>query len=84
MAWEGLNLLIQRDAVRENDGPQLVTHWKLDFAHFFNYIHPKYVIVAHRIIAFIYIFYRCEWVVTGKTINYSGGTGRNLPMDPMN
>ena len=34
-AWEGLNLLIQKDAVPENGRPQIVNHWKLDFAHFF-------------------------------------------------
>jgi hypothetical protein len=51
LTWAGLNLLCRRDAVRENDGPDMLRHWRLDLANFMNYNHPKYTILAHRLIA---------------------------------
>ena len=87
LTWCGLNLLCRRDAVREGDGPAMMSHWKLDLVHFFTFRHPKYVILAHRLIASLK-----GWVseklrnelIWNRTVNYGGGIGRNLPMDLMN
>lgn len=53
LVWRGLNLLCRRDAVREADGDAMMAHWKLDLVNFFAKKHPKYVILAHRLIASI-------------------------------
>ena len=30
LMWHGLMALCQRDAIRENDGPRMILHWKCD------------------------------------------------------
>ena len=49
--FKGLNLLARRDAVRENDGPAMISHWKHDMIAFANNNHYKYMILAHRFLA---------------------------------
>lgn len=51
MVWFGLNLLTRRDAVREADGVDMMTFWKIDLVRFFANGHYKYTILAHRLIA---------------------------------
>ena len=87
ITWAGLNLLCRRDAVREADGDALMKFWKLDLIHFFRTKHPKYLILAHRLIVSIngWLPKRLqEDLVWNRTVNYGGGIGRNLPMDIMN
>lgn len=87
LCWFGLNLLCRRDAVREADGEAMMSHWRIDLVHFFRTKHPKYLILAHRLIASIN-----GWLpeklrhdlIHNRTVNYGGGIGRNLPMDFMN
>lgn len=87
LVWRGLNLLCRRDAVREADVEAMMEYWKLDLVNFFAKKHPKYVILAHRLIACIN-----GWTVPrvrhdliyNRTVNYAGGIGRNLPHDFMN
>ncbi|VDI47021.1 Hypothetical predicted protein [Mytilus galloprovincialis] len=87
MAWLGLNLLCRRDAVREADGNAMITHWKLDLVHFFASKHPKYLILAHMLLASVHGWLPeklREDIIHNRTVNYGGGIGRNLPMDFMN
>ncbi|VDI05718.1 Hypothetical predicted protein [Mytilus galloprovincialis] len=87
IAWVGLNLLCRRDAVREADGEAMLTHWKFDLIHFFSTKHPKYLILAHRLLVSVN-----GWLpeklkndlIYNRTVNYGGGMGRNLPQDFMN
>ncbi|CAC5388947.1 unnamed protein product [Mytilus coruscus] len=87
IAWVGLNLLCRRDAVREADGEAMLTYWKFDFIHFFSTKHPKYLILAHRLLISVN-----GWLpeklkndlIYNRTVNYGGGMGRNLPQDFMN
>ena len=51
LIWRGLNLLCRRDAVREADGEAMMSFFKFDLVHFFGNKHPKYVILAHRLLA---------------------------------
>ncbi|KAK3102767.1 hypothetical protein FSP39_013804 [Pinctada imbricata] len=87
LTWAGLNLLSRRDAVREADGDAMMSFWKLDNIHFFDRSHPKYLILAHRLLASIN---GCvcdklkEDLIRNRTVDYGGGIGRNLPMDFMN
>ena len=87
LVWCGLNFLCRRDAVREGDGDAMITHWKLDLVQFFGNGHPKYVILAHRLIASLkgWVSEKLRRDLTwNRTVNYGGGIGRNLPMDLMN
>lgn len=83
----GLNLLCRRDAVREADGEAMMSLWKLDLVHFFSTKHPKYVILAHRLLVSINGWLPDKLkhdLIYNRTVNYGGGIGRNLPMDFMN
>lgn len=51
LLWRGLNDLVRRDAVRENDGESMVAFWKIDLVEFSQKNHYKYSILAHRLIA---------------------------------
>ncbi|XP_060559101.1 uncharacterized protein LOC132719356 [Ruditapes philippinarum] len=85
--WYGLNMLCRRDAVREADGNAMMSFWKYDLVHFFGNKHPKYTILAHRLIASTngWLTERLKYdIIHNRTVNYSGGIGRNLPMDFMN
>ena len=87
LVWCGLNILCRRDAVREEDGEAMISHWKLDLIRFFRRGHPKYVILAHRLIASLkgWVSEKLRLDLTwNRTVNYGGGIGRNLPMDLMN
>ena len=83
----GLNLLRRRDAVREADGDALTKYWKLDLIHFYRTKHIIYLMLAHRLIVSVN-----RWLpkrlqddlIWSRTVNYSSGFGRNLPMDLMN
>jgi hypothetical protein len=85
--WVGLNLLCRRDAVREADGEAMMCHWKVDLVHFFSTKHPKYVILAHRLLVSINGWLPDKLrsdLIYNRTVNYGGGLGRNLPLDFMN
>lgn len=87
LVWRGLNLLCRRDAVREADGEAIIAFWKFDLVHFFGNKHPKYTILAHRLLASIngWLPEKLRFDLKhNRTVNYSGGIGRNLPNDFMN
>ena len=48
---EGLLHLAQRDAVREGDGPAVVSHWRLAMPRWWNHGHYKYFIISHHFLA---------------------------------
>ncbi|OWF48543.1 Chromatin modification-related protein png2 [Mizuhopecten yessoensis] len=87
MVWRGLNLLCRRDAVREGDGETMIRYWRFDLPYFMEKKHPKYVILAHRLLCATHGWLPekvREELIWNRTVNYSGGVGRNLPMDLMN
>lgn len=87
LAWRGMNLLCRRDAVREGDGPAIISMWKLDIVTFLVNRHPKYFILAHRLLVSLngWLPERLRHdLIWNRTVNYGGGIGRNLPMDLMN
>jgi hypothetical protein len=51
LLFVGLLDLVRHDAVRENDGAAMMSHWKMDMILFHNNHHPKYVFLGHRLIA---------------------------------
>ncbi|XP_070542604.1 uncharacterized protein [Ptychodera flava] len=80
----GLNDLVRRDAVRENDGPAMLEHWKIDSLDFWQKNHFKYMILAHRLISGVSGWLpkrMAEEVTWNRTINLHGGEGKNIAMD---
>ncbi len=49
LLWRGLGHMCRRDAIQENDGPAMVTLWKIDMLDFHGRNHNKYLILAHRL-----------------------------------
>ena len=50
--WRGLLQLVIRDAIRENDEPRMLSHWRLNMPHFMQWKHPKYLILRARLLRY--------------------------------
>jgi hypothetical protein len=48
MLWDGLNLLVRRDVVREGNGPMMDAMWRMDMPQFQKSNHPRYLRIGHR------------------------------------
>ena len=51
MVFDGLLHEARRDAVRENDGDRMISHWKMELPELPANRHYKYCIVTHHLIA---------------------------------
>jgi len=51
LLWRLLGHMARRDAIRENDGPVMVSLWKIDMLDFHSRNHYKYTILGHRLLA---------------------------------
>lgn len=49
--WDGLNQMVRHDAIRQNDGPAMISFWRHDMLQFHQHHHPKYLILGHRLLA---------------------------------
>ena len=84
LLWRGLNEMARHDAVKENDGPRMIQHWKFDMFEFFEKKHPKYFIYGHRLLVNLAgatserIKHNLIWE---RTVNVKGGKRRNIPKD---
>jgi hypothetical protein len=84
LLWHGLNYKIRVDAIRENDGPRIITHWRFDLIDLFNKHHPKYVIMAAKLLLNVSgggserLAKQLMW---NRTINVNGGRGKNVSKD---
>ena len=84
LIWRGLNEMIRRDAIKENDGPRMIRHWKADMPELFENNHPKYFIFAHRLLANIAGATSArlrEQMIWNRTVNAVGGARNNIPKD---
>ncbi|XP_041357458.1 uncharacterized protein LOC121374422 [Gigantopelta aegis] len=82
--WYGLNQKVRRDAIRENDGPRMLLHWKFDLLQFQERHHPKYFIVCHRLLTAVKcgVYPRLQATLTwNRTVNPRGGPGNSIAMD---
>ena len=50
LLWHGLNLIANRDAVREGDGPAMLKFWRLNMSQFWLFNHPKYLFLGHLLL----------------------------------
>ena len=87
LLWNGLNDMVRKDAVRENDGLRMIRMWKFDLLYFFRHNHPKYFILAHRLLTNINggasarLRHHLTW---SRTVNVLGGRGKNKAKDQHN
>ena len=47
----GLKRRVRVDAVREGDGPRILHMWRIDILQFNRKHHPRYLRLAHRLLA---------------------------------
>ena len=84
LMWHGLMALCRRDAIRENDRPRMILHWKCDLFWFFEKGHPKYFIFGHRLLTDVGkalpedLAFQLLW---NRTVNVRGGKGKNVAAD---
>lgn len=84
LLFRGLLQQAIRDAVRENDGPRILTHWKFLMPHFYQWGHPKYFILGTRLLLSVAgaiskrLAFQLTWT---RTVNATGGAGRNIEAD---
>ena len=82
--WKLLNARVCHTAVRFNDGDAMMCHWRFDLVAFYLEHHTKYFIYAHRLLSAIngatsqQLAHTLKW---NRTVNPSGGVGKNLEMD---
>ncbi|XP_038062978.1 uncharacterized protein LOC119733651 [Patiria miniata] len=82
--FHGLNFLIRRDAIRQNDGNRMIAHWKSDLVTFLTGTHNKYMVLAHRLLMGVNGAFSdriAKTLVWNRTVNPSGCPGRNIAMD---
>ena len=65
LLWQALNLFVRGDAFKENDGPAIVFHWRMDMSYM-SKGHNKYMILGHQLLAYN-IFNTCSISATFET-----------------
>ena len=43
-------MMVRHRAIRNNNGPKIITNWKFDLVDFFEKNHTKYFLAAHRFV----------------------------------
>lgn len=84
LLYRGIGEMVRHKAVRHNNGPRILSHWKVDLFEFYEYHHPKYFVCAHQILTDTHgglsprLAHQLTW---NRTVNVKGGSGNNLEMD---
>lgn len=84
LIWRGLNQMVRRDAIRENDGKRMLLHWRFDMLQFYEKHHPKYLLIGQRLLAAVNgaVSERLKHtLIWNRTVNPNGGSGKNIAMD---
>ncbi|XP_069114331.1 LOW QUALITY PROTEIN: uncharacterized protein [Argopecten irradians] len=84
LIWRGLGQMVRRDAIRENDGERMITHWKFDLLQFYEKHHPKYFLICYRLLLAINggVSKRLQHqLIWNRTVNPHGGKAKNIAMD---
>ncbi|KAK3103574.1 hypothetical protein FSP39_020297 [Pinctada imbricata] len=82
--WRGIGEMARSDAIKENDGTRMIIHWKCDMPEFYEMNHTKYFIFAFRLLTAVNggssprLARQVTW---NRTVNVSGGVGKNIEMD---
>ncbi|XP_003729577.2 uncharacterized protein LOC586013 isoform X1 [Strongylocentrotus purpuratus] len=84
MLFRGLGERARYDAIRENDGDRIISHWRFDMVDFYNMQHPKYFIEGFHLLTDMNggvperVAHQLKW---NRTVNVRGGRGHNISMD---
>ena len=84
MLFRGLGERARYDAIRENDGDRIISHWRSDMIDFYNMQHPKYFIEGFHLLTDMNggvperVAHQMKW---NRTVNVRGGRGHNISMD---
>ncbi|XP_038045920.1 uncharacterized protein LOC119720342 isoform X4 [Patiria miniata] len=84
LLYEGLCHLAFRDAVREGDGPAILSHWRINTLQFWNSKHLKYFILAHNMLAGVNGFYPARVahdMTWNRVANLTGQADGNIGLD---
>ncbi|XP_038045915.1 uncharacterized protein LOC119720342 isoform X2 [Patiria miniata] len=84
LLYEGLCHLAFRDAVREGDGPAILSHWRINTLQFWNSKHLKYFILAHNMLAGVSGFYPARVahdMTWNRVANLTGQADGNIGLD---
>ncbi|OWF35407.1 hypothetical protein KP79_PYT24558 [Mizuhopecten yessoensis] len=87
VVWRGLLHMVQTAAERENNGPVMLSDWRLDMLQFWAYNHNKYLILGHRLRAGVngWLPKRlAEELTWNSTANLKGEAGHNIALDLVN
>jgi hypothetical protein len=82
--FNGLFQLALRDALMENDGLRILSHWRFLIPHFFQWGHTKYLIAANRLLMNVggavceRLIQQLTW---SRTVNPTGTQGGNIEKD---
>ena len=87
VVWRGLNDYVRRRALKRNDGPAMMRHWRLDMIEFHSRKHPKYLLLGNHLLTAVNggvsdrLRHQMVW---NRTVNVNGGEGNNIAMDLYN
>ncbi|XP_053406393.1 uncharacterized protein LOC123566698 [Mercenaria mercenaria] len=85
--YRGLLDLVHQDIIRENDGPAMMSLWRMNMVDFYSNNHHKYLQIGHMLLAGISGFLPqrlSNEILWNRTVNIKGGEGRNIAMDLAN
>ena len=84
VVFRGLFQMAMRDAIRENDGGRIISHWKFLMPHFYQWGHSKYLILGTKLLLAQAgalsqrLAFQLKWT---RAVNAVGGEGRNIEGD---
>ena len=84
LLWRSLTQLAFKDAIRHNNGPRILGHWKFDLISFWCKNHPLYFRLAHQLLTDVNggvcdsLAHMLTWE---RTVNKIGGPGNNISKD---
>ena len=87
LLYEGLCHIFFRDAIREGDGPTMISHWQINSIQFWNNNHYKYFILTHNMLAGINGFYTsriAKDMTWNRVANLTGQENGNIGLDLLN
>ena len=57
LGFRGLLDMVVRDGVREGDGPQINSEWRLSMVEYANLRHHRYLVIGHNLLAGLFLIY---------------------------
>ena len=84
LLWRCLMQLAFKDAIRHNNGPRILAHWKFNLISFWSKNHPLYFRLAHQLLTDVnggVCATLAHTLIWERTVNKVGGQGKNISKD---